>query len=57
VLFSRVLFPKLLALTGDEGARTVLRSLGDRLALIESPDAGVLFDVDEPSDLGDGKAR
>ena len=51
VLLSRELFPQLLALTGDAGARGVLQSLGDRLALIESPDDGVLFDVDRPSDL------
>ena len=56
VLFSRDLFPQLLALTGDEGARTVLRYLGPRLTLVESPDAGVLFDVDQPSDL-DGTKR
>jgi len=55
VLFSRTLFPQLLALAGDEGARAVLRGLGDRLALVESPDAGVLFDVDRPSDLRRGR--
>jgi molybdenum cofactor cytidylyltransferase len=52
VLFASALFPGLLALTGDEGARAVLRGLGDRLALVESPDSGVLFDVDQPDDLG-----
>lgn len=51
VLLSHALFPQLLALTGDAGARGVLQGLGDRLALIESPDDGVLFDVDEPADL------
>jgi molybdenum cofactor cytidylyltransferase len=51
VLIGRELFPKLLALTGDAGARTVLQSLGDRLALVEAPDDGVLFDVDERGDL------
>jgi molybdenum cofactor cytidylyltransferase len=51
VLLSRALFPQLLALTGDAGARGVLQGLGDRLALIESPDDGVLFDVDVPGDL------
>jgi molybdenum cofactor cytidylyltransferase len=51
VLFGRDLFPQLLPLTGDEGARTVLRSLGPGLALVECPDAGVLFDVDQPGDL------
>jgi molybdenum cofactor cytidylyltransferase len=51
VLLSRALFPQLLALTGDAGARGVLQNLGDRLALVESPDDGVLFDVDRISDL------
>jgi molybdenum cofactor cytidylyltransferase len=51
VLLGASLFPQLLALTGDAGARGVLQSLGERLALIESPDDGVLFDVDVPADL------
>jgi molybdenum cofactor cytidylyltransferase len=51
VLLSRELFPQLLALTGDAGARGVLQGLGDRLALVEAPDAGVLFDVDTREDL------
>lgn len=52
VLLGAALFRQLLALTGDEGARSVLHGLGDRLALIEAPDDGVLFDVDERCDLG-----
>ena len=51
VLLDRTLFPQLLALTGDAGARGVLQGLGHRLALVEAPDDGVLFDVDEPGDL------
>lgn len=51
VLLDRSLLPQLLALSGDAGARGVLQGLGERLALIESPDDGVLFDVDEPGDL------
>lgn len=51
VLLSRTLFPALLALTGDAGARGVLQDLGDKLALVEAPDAGVLFDVDTRQDL------
>ena len=51
VLLAASLFPQLLALTGDAGARGVLQGLGDRLALIDSPDDGVLFDVDTPEDL------
>jgi molybdenum cofactor cytidylyltransferase len=51
VLFSAALFPELLALAGDRGARRVLDRLGDRLALIPAPDDGVLFDVDRTEDL------
>lgn len=51
VLIARGLFPQLLELTGDAGARGVLQGLGERLALVESPDDGVLFDVDRPEDL------
>jgi molybdenum cofactor cytidylyltransferase len=51
VLLGRELFPELLALTGDTGARAVLQRLGARLALVEAPDDGVLFDVDQPQDL------
>jgi molybdenum cofactor cytidylyltransferase len=51
VLIGAALFPALSALKGDEGARKVLAGLGDRLALVEAPDDGVLFDVDRPEDL------
>ncbi len=51
VVLSRALFDQALALRGDTGARPILQGLGARLALIESPDSGVLFDVDEPGDL------
>ena len=52
VLFTAALYPRLLALSGDRGAASVLQSLGDTLALVDAPDDGVLFDVDRPSDLG-----
>jgi molybdenum cofactor cytidylyltransferase len=51
VLIGAELFPQLLALTGDAGARQVLDGLGPRLTLIEAPDDGVFFDVDRPQDL------
>jgi molybdenum cofactor cytidylyltransferase len=51
VLLARELFPGLLALQGDEGARRILQGIGDRLALVEAPDDGVLFDVDQQSDM------
>lgn len=54
VVLGRELFPAVAALTGDVGARPVLQALGARLALIEAPDDGVLFDVDEPGDLTGG---
>ncbi len=50
-LISRDLIPGLLTLTGDAGARSILQGLGERLALVEAPDDGVLFDVDVRGDL------
>jgi molybdenum cofactor cytidylyltransferase len=46
VLFGAALLPQLNALSGDRGAATMLRDLGDALALVPAPDDGVLFDVD-----------
>jgi molybdenum cofactor cytidylyltransferase len=51
VLFGRSLFPALARLQGDEGAREVLRGLGDGLVIVATPDPGVLIDVDAPGDL------
>ena len=51
VAISRPLFAKLTRLHGDRGAAAVLSALGPGLALIETGDAGVLFDVDAPGDL------
>lgn len=51
VLLGRTLLPGLLGLSGNQGARAVLQGLGERLALVEAPDDGVLFDVDAPGDL------
>ena len=51
VAISRPLFGKLLRLDGDRGAASVLAALGLGLRLVETPDAGVLFDVDAPEDL------
>jgi molybdenum cofactor cytidylyltransferase len=53
VLFSAALFPHLQALTGDQGARDVLRGLGDALTLLETSDPGALVDIDRASDLDD----
>ena len=52
VLFGGALLPALTRLGGDRGAAALLEGLGDRLALVDTPDDGVLFDVDRPADLG-----
>lgn len=51
VLLGAELFPRLRDLRGDQGARAVLQALGPRLALVETADEGVLFDVDLPGHL------
>jgi molybdenum cofactor cytidylyltransferase len=55
VLFGRACYPAQRSLGGDVGAREVLAALGERLALIDGPDDGVLFDVDRPEDLIRGR--
>jgi molybdenum cofactor cytidylyltransferase len=50
-VFARAVFPDLVALSGDQGARKILDELGPALPLIQAPDDGVLFDVDERGDL------
>lgn len=52
VLFGRGHFAALKALRGDVGAQNLLAEAGSRLVLVDSPDAGVLFDVDRRGDLG-----
>ena len=51
VLFGAALLPQLKALSGDAGAREVLKALADRLALVATDDPGVLVDIDRPGDL------
>ncbi|MGO4914894.1 nucleotidyltransferase family protein [Pseudogemmobacter sp. W21_MBD1_M6] len=48
VLFPRWCFPALLAVTGDQGARDVLRANADRVATIALPDQHALTDLDTP---------
>ena len=45
------LFPAVLALDGDRGARALLESLGEALVRVPAPDDGVLIDVDRPDQL------
>jgi molybdenum cofactor cytidylyltransferase len=48
---SAALFPKVMTLEGDRGARALIEGLGEALVRIPAPDAGILFDVDRPDDL------
>lgn len=50
VLFSRTLFPALLAVEGDQGARAVLAANHDRITLVPFDDARPLADIDTPED-------
>ena len=45
------LFPKVMALQGDRGARALIEGLGGALVKVPAPDSGVLYDVDRPEDL------
>lgn len=51
VLFGADLIPDLARASGDEGARRVLRALGDRLALVDVGSPGILTDIDTQQDL------
>jgi molybdenum cofactor cytidylyltransferase len=48
---SAAMFPKVLALQGDRGARALIEGLGEWLVRVPAPDGGVLFDVDRREDL------
>ncbi|AYF88478.1 nucleotidyltransferase family protein [Pseudomonas sp. JS3066] len=51
VLFGREFWPELCALTGDEGARRVLRAHAAAWVAVGVDDPGVLRDVDSPEAL------
>jgi molybdenum cofactor cytidylyltransferase len=48
-IFSRSLFPRLLALTGDQGARSLIAA--ETSGVVEIPFAGGEIDIDKPADL------
>jgi molybdenum cofactor cytidylyltransferase len=54
VLFAAEAFPALRRLSGDQGARGVLQGLGEAVAEVAAPTAGVLFDIDTPEALARG---
>ncbi len=51
ILLARSLFPEVMALTGDVGARRLLAAAGDRVVEVPIDDAAVLTDVDTPEAL------
>ncbi|MBO1080429.1 NTP transferase domain-containing protein [Roseomonas haemaphysalidis] len=51
VLWSREYLPQMMALTGDAGARALLRQHAERVAEVEMPDGAVLRDFDTPEAL------
>jgi molybdenum cofactor cytidylyltransferase len=56
VIFRRQLFPELIHLSGDIGARDVLRRHRDRVLTVSVDNPAICRDVDFPSDL-DGQGR
>lgn len=50
VLFARTVFPELLAVQGDQGARAVLAADRARLRLVAFDDSRPLADIDTPED-------
>ena len=49
--FGATLLNELLALDGDQGARTILEKHRDALQLIACADPGVLYDIDRKTDV------
>jgi molybdenum cofactor cytidylyltransferase len=49
--FARRYYGELAALSGDEGAKAIVRAHQRELQLIETDDAGVSRDIDKPADL------
>lgn len=54
--FGAALRTELLALDGDQGARTILERHRDSLKLLDCADPGVIYDVDRKSDIGRGQS-
>ena len=51
VIIKATLRPQLEALSGDQGARPILLSLGDQVLDLEVEDPAIVFDIDTPEDL------
>ena len=49
--FGRAYFERLTQLTGDEGARSILRDHAEQVRWLACEDSGILKDIDTPADL------
>ncbi len=56
VLFAQRFFPAMMSLSGDVGARGIVKDNAVRVREVEMPDAGVLADVDTPDALHRARA-
>ncbi|MBK8595366.1 MAG: nucleotidyltransferase family protein [Holophagales bacterium] len=54
--FSRALFPELIRLGGDHGARALLDRYAGQVELFESGDPGIFLDIDTLRDLPGGRS-
>jgi molybdenum cofactor cytidylyltransferase len=50
ILFDKSLFPQIMTISGDRGAKMVVEAHRDKLVEVEVEDKGVVFDIDTPSD-------
>lgn len=56
VLFDRSLFPEVMSISGDTGARRVVKRHEDQMLQVEVADEGVTLDIDTPSDFRNATA-
>lgn len=52
VLFDRSLFAELVVITGDQGARSVLKAHAQSIRWLDTTDGGILLDIDTPDAYG-----
>jgi molybdenum cofactor cytidylyltransferase len=52
VLFDRGLFGELVAITGDQGARSVIKTHEPEIRWLDTTDGGILLDIDTPDAYG-----
>jgi molybdenum cofactor cytidylyltransferase len=57
VLFARSVFPEVMKVTGDTGAKSVVNALGDRVLEVQFEDDAASFDIDTPADYERATSR